>query len=166
MSLTGVLHTTLTGVFHVLDTCFWAVTLLQVVHHSWDPLGHFLCSRIPPVETALFDWILLVLLIVSRVDFIVFVLFLEAVGVRKYCCTAVESVGSSVLRAFSASNGSANPRPSELVAWALPKAAKATFVKLHSAESCQSCSSCSRCWQHGIETARCFRRVIHAGEQN
>ena len=30
------------------------------------------------------------LLIVSRVDFIVFVLFLEAVGVREYFCTAVE----------------------------------------------------------------------------
>ena len=42
-------------------------------------------------RTALFDWILLVLLlIVSRVDFIVFVLFLEAIGVREYCCTAVE----------------------------------------------------------------------------
>ena len=26
----------------------------------------------------------------SRVDFTVFVLFLEAVGVREYCCTAVE----------------------------------------------------------------------------
>ena len=38
---------------------------------------------------ALFDWILLVL-VVSRVYFIVFVLFLEAVGVRKYCCTAGE----------------------------------------------------------------------------
>ena len=38
-----------------------------------------------------FDWIILVLLLlVSRVDFIVFVLFLEAVGVREYCCTAVE----------------------------------------------------------------------------
>ena len=38
-----------------------------------------------------FDWILLVLLlVVSRVDFIVFALFLEAVGVREYCCTAVE----------------------------------------------------------------------------
>ena len=40
-------------------------------------------------KTAVFDWILLVLLIVSRVDFVVFVLFLEAVGVREYCCTAV-----------------------------------------------------------------------------
>ena len=36
------------------------------------------------------DWSLLVLLfIVSRVDFVVFVLFLEAVDVREYCCTAV-----------------------------------------------------------------------------
>ena len=47
-------------------------------------------SRKRPFSTGLFfDWILLVLLlIVSRVDFIVFVLFLEAVGVREYCCTA------------------------------------------------------------------------------
>ena len=50
--------------------------------------------------------------------------------------------------------------------WAKPKAATATFVELHSAESRQSYSSRSRYWQHGIETARCFRRVIHAGEQN
>ena len=48
-------------------------------------------SRKRPFSTGLFfDWILLVLLVVSRVDFIVFVLFLEAVGVREYCCTAVE----------------------------------------------------------------------------
>ena len=51
---------------------------------------------IPPVENDRLrldffsDWILLVhLLIVSRVDLIVFVLFLEAVGVRGYCCMAV-----------------------------------------------------------------------------
>ena len=41
---------------------------------------------------AFFTWILLVLLrVVSRVDFILFVVFLEAVGVREYhSCTAVE----------------------------------------------------------------------------
>ena len=53
-------------------------------------------SRKRPFSTRLFfDWILLVLLlIVSRVDFIVFVLFLEAVGVREDCCMALEqSVG-------------------------------------------------------------------------
>ena len=33
---------------------------------------------------------LALLLIVSIVDFIVFVLFLEAVGVKEYCCTAGE----------------------------------------------------------------------------
>ena len=51
-------------------------------------------SRKRPFSTGLFfDWILLVvlLLIVSRVDFIVFVLFLEVVGGREYCCTADES---------------------------------------------------------------------------
>ena len=60
-------------------------------------LGNFLCSRIPPVDNGPFrldiflDWILLVLLIiVSRVDFIALVLFLEAVGVREYCRTAAE----------------------------------------------------------------------------
>ena len=48
-------------------------------------------NRKRPCSTGLFfDWNLLVLLIVSRVDFIVFVLFLEAVSVREYCCTAVE----------------------------------------------------------------------------
>ena len=49
-------------------------------------------SRKRPFSTGLFfDWILQVLLlIVSRVDFIVFVLFLEAVDVREYCCTAGE----------------------------------------------------------------------------
>ena len=48
-------------------------------------------SRKRPFSTGLFfDWVLLVLLlIIGRVDFIVFVLFLEAVGVREYCCTAV-----------------------------------------------------------------------------
>ena len=49
-------------------------------------------SRKQPFSTELFfDWNLpVLLLIVSRVDFIVFVLFLEAVDVREYCCTAVE----------------------------------------------------------------------------
>ena len=49
-------------------------------------------SRKRPFSTgSFFDWILLVLLvIVSRVDVIVFVLFLEAFGVREQCCTASE----------------------------------------------------------------------------
>ena len=47
-------------------------------------------SRKRPFSTGHFSyWDLLVLLIVSRVDSIVFALFLEAVGVREYCCTAV-----------------------------------------------------------------------------
>ena len=48
-------------------------------------------SRKRPFSTGRFlDRHPLVLLIVSRVDFIVFVLFQEAVGVREYPCTAVE----------------------------------------------------------------------------
>ena len=46
------------------------------------------------------------LLIVRRLDFMVLVLFLEAVGVRESCCVAVESQLEallSVLRALSAS---------------------------------------------------------------
>ena len=56
-------------------------------------------SRKRPFSTGLFfDWILLVLLlIVSRADFVVLVLFLEAVGVREYCYTAVESSFSGAL---------------------------------------------------------------------
>ena len=45
-------------------------------------------SRKRPFSTGLFfDWILLILVIVSRVDFVVFVLIIEAVYVRE--CTAV-----------------------------------------------------------------------------
>ena len=46
--------------------------------------------------------------------------FLEAVGVREYCWMAVEiSWQLCALRAFSASKGSANPHPSECVAFRL-----------------------------------------------
>ena len=102
-------------------------------------------SRKRPFSTGLFfDWILLVLLlIVSRVDFIVFVLFLEAVGVREYCCMALENRLAAVLRAFFASNacftrdepsskrvGGVGPsrKPPKLRSWRCtqPRAAKAT----------------------------------------
>ena len=48
-----------------------------------------------PLSTGLFFYwnLLVLLLIVSRVDFIVLVLFPEAVGVREYCCTAVVEIG-------------------------------------------------------------------------
>ena len=67
--------------------------------------------------------LLVVLLIVSRVDFIVFMLLLEAVGVREYCCMAVENRlevlcfgrSSRATRASSA----ANLRPRGLVALGL-----------------------------------------------
>ena len=72
-----------------------------------------------PFSTGLFfDWILLVL-IVSRVDFIVFALFLEAVGVRESCCMAVENRLAALcfarsLRATRASRAT-DLRPSGLV---------------------------------------------------
>ena len=86
--------------------------------------GHFLYSRIPPVENGRFrldstGFFWSFLLSVESI-FLVFVVFLETVGVWEYCCTAGE-VGWHLcaLRAFSASNGSTNLRPSELVALGL-----------------------------------------------
>ena len=79
-------------------------------------------SKKRPFSTGLlFDWILLVLLlIISRVDFIVFVLFLEAVGVREYCCMALENRLAAVCFARSSRSTCAscatNLRPSGLVA--------------------------------------------------
>ena len=88
-----------------------------------------------------FDWILLVLLlIVSRVDFVVFVLFLEAVGVREYCCTAVEIswqlCASHLLREQRLGEPSSqrvggfglSRKPPKLRSWSCtqPKAVKAT----------------------------------------
>ena len=74
----------------------------------------------------IFDWNLLVLLfIVSRVDCIVFVLFLEAVGVREYCCTAVE-IGSQLCASrFRREQRLDEPSFQRFLV------AKATFVELH-----------------------------------
>ena len=98
-------------------------------------------SRKRPFSTGhFFDWILLVLLIVSRVDFIVFVLFLEAVGVREYCCTAVEIgwqlCASRFLREQRLGESSSqrvggfglSRKPPKLHSWSCtqPRAAKAT----------------------------------------
>ena len=86
--------------------------------------GHFSRSRIPPAENGCFRldffstgffWSFFL----SSVELLLlaFELFLEAVGVREYrAVQQAKSVGSSVLRAVSASNGSTNLRPSELVA--------------------------------------------------
>ena len=72
-------------------------------------------------KTTLSDWILPVLFfIVSRVEFIVFVLFLEAVGVREYCCMAVDNWSAALCFARSAratrASRATNVRPSGLVA--------------------------------------------------
>ena len=89
-------------------------------------------------------------LIVSRVDFVTFVLFREAVGV--YCCVAVEIQLEALCfvrspRATGALHAT-NPRPSGLVA-------------LNLAESRQSYGRGSR-WQNGVDTARCCLRTMHA----
>ena len=67
-------------------------------------------------------------------------LFLEAVGVREYCCMAVENRLAAMCFARD------EPSSKRVGGVGLqPKAAKATFVALHSAESRQSHSRCSRC---------------------
>ena len=100
-------------------------------------------SRKRPFSTGLFfdRWILLVLLlIVSRVDFRVFVLFLEAVGVGEYCCTAGEIgwqlCASRCLREQRLDEPSSqrvggfelSRKPPKLCSWSCtqPRAAKAT----------------------------------------
>ena len=69
--------------------------------------------------TALFDWIFLVLLIISRVDVMVFVL-LETVGVRECCCMAVKNRLAALCFARSSrakrASRATNLRPSGLVA--------------------------------------------------
>ena len=134
----------------------------------------FLHSRIPPVEKGRFrleiflDRILpVLLLVVNRADFIVFVLFLEAVRVREYCCTAVEIgwqlCASRFLReqrlgepSFQRVGGfGLSRKPPKLRSWSCtqPRAAKATA----GAAVVGSMGS----------IPRCCRRVIHAaGEQN
>ena len=69
------------------------------------------------------DWILLVLLIVSQVDFMVFVLFLEEVGVREYCCMTLETRLAALCFARSSratrASRATNLRPSGFVALGL-----------------------------------------------
>ena len=104
-----------------------------------NSLGPFLiqsdsASRKRPFSTGLFfDWIRLVLLIVSRVDFKVLVLFPEAVGVREYCCMALETRLAALCFA-SSSRATRASRATNLVQagwwrWAQPKAANAKFVR-------------------------------------
>ena len=129
-------------------------------------------SRKRPFSTGLFfDWILLVLLlIVSRVDLIVFVLFLQAIGVSEYCDTTVEIGWQLCASRFLREQRLDEPSPQRVGGFGFsrkPPKLRSNFVELHSAQSRQSYSRRSRCWQHGIETARCCRRVIHAaGEWN
>ena len=58
-------------------------------------------------------------IIVRRVDLIVFMLFLEAVGVREYCCTAGEIGWQLCASRCLREQSSTNLRPSELVALGL-----------------------------------------------
>ena len=84
-------------------------------------------SQKRPFSTGLFSaGILPVLLLFgSRVDFIALVLFLEAVGVREYCCMAVENrLAALCFARFSRATRASlatNLRPSGLVALGLAK---------------------------------------------
>ena len=119
-------------------------------------------SRKRPFSTGLFfHWILLVLLlVVSRVDLVAFVIFLEVVGVREYrhlCASGflreerLDEPSSQRVGGFGLRR-----KPVKLLSWSCtkPRGDKGT-------------SGCCRCWQHGIDTARVCHRVIHAaGERN
>ena len=87
---------------------------------------------------------------------------------REYCCTSSRNRLAALCFALSPrATARRTLVPASWWLWDYAKAAKATFVELHSAESRQSYSKRSRCWQHGIDTARCCRRVTHAaGEWN
>ena len=113
---------------------------------SYEPISYtvgFRRSKTALFDCFFFDLILLTLLLVSRVDFIAFVLFLEAVGVRECCCMALENRLAALCFARSSratrASRATNFRPSGLVALGLaesrqsyvrfgtqPRAAKAT----------------------------------------
>ena len=134
--------------------------------------GHFLCSRIPPVEKALFDWTFF------RLDSSGPSSYRQSSRFDSFCALPRGGWCEGVLLYSSRNRLAAlcfalSPRATArrtLVPGGFGlsrKLPKLRFVALHSAESRQSYSSRSRCWQHGIETARCCRRVTHAaGEQN
>ena len=77
-------------------------------------LGQLFYSRIPLAENGLFDCVLLgPLLVVSRVEFISFVLFLEALGVRKVLLYGSRKAGCKLC--FVRASCATNPRPRGLV---------------------------------------------------
>ena len=129
----------------------------QNVRHTTKAISYAVGFR--QSKTAVFDWTFLDWgflwsFFLSSIEAIlyevVFVLSLEAVGVREYCCMYSSQNWLAAL-CFDLSPRATTRRtlvPASWWLWAKPKAAKATFVKLHSAESCQSYSSRSRCWQH------------------
>ena len=138
-------------------------------------------------KTALFDWtvfgwILLRHLLIVESVFIVFVLFLEAVGVREYCCVSVENRLEALCfvrspRATRASRAT-NTRRSRLVALDLAESAKATesakaiesakgTESAKATETRPSCAWGSRCWKNDMDTASYCHRVTNAaGERS
>ena len=101
-----------------------------------------------------------------------FVLFLEAVGLREYCCIWQSKIGWQLFQLCIASSSRAtrasratNLRSSGLVALGLAQS-RQSYVR-GVAESRQSYSRRRRCWQNGIDNARYCCRVIHAaGERS
>ena len=128
-------------------------------------------SRKRPLLTRLFfDCILPgLLLIVSRVDVKVFVLSPEAVGVREYCCMAVESRFDAPCfvcfpRATCASRAT-NPRPSGLVSLDLAETRQSYVRGVALSREPPTYSKRSRCWQNYIGIALCCRCMMHAADR-
>ena len=102
-------------------------------------------------------------------------LFLEAVGVREYFCTAVwqSKIGWQLchlcfahsLRAMRASRAT-NLRPGGLVALGLAES-RQSYVRGVALSREPKLQQAYRCWQNGIADARYCCRVIHAaGERS
>ena len=106
------------GHIFVFSLIYWIFGFRPFLIHTFG----FRQSKRAVFDWTFFDWNLAVFSSYRQSSrFYIFLLFfLEAVGVREYCCTAVP-IGWQLWdsRAFSARNGSLNPRPSELVALGL-----------------------------------------------
>ena len=114
-------------------------------------------------KTAFFDRILLgLLVIVSRVDLIVFTIFLEAVGVRECCYNGDGNRLEALCSVPSLRATRANPRPSGLVALDLAES-RQNYVRGFAIS--REPSKLQQAWPllaNDIDTARCCHRMIHS----
>ena len=115
-------------------------------------------SQKGPFSTGLFfDWIILVFFFLSSSILDVFVLFLEAVGVREYCCTAGEIGWQLCASRFLREQRLDEPSSQRVGGFGRsrkpPKLRSWSCTQLRAAEATAGA-------EHGIETARCWRAEL------